>query len=58
MAVPAGKGRERNGVDRLPETYDMIPHNWIKECFELFGIVENVARFLEDSIMENRVDEL
>ena len=43
-------------MDRLPEAYDMIPHSWIKECFELFGIAENVARFLEDSMGSWRIE--
>ena len=63
MALPASKGCERmktnlhgNGVDRLPEAYDMIPHSSIKGCFELFGITENVARFLEDSMRSWRIE--
>ena len=28
------------------ELYDMIPHSWISECLELFGVFENTKKFL------------
>ena len=24
------------------KTYDMVPHSWIMECFNLFGVAENM----------------
>ena len=27
------------------KTYDMVPHSWICECLELFGVAENVRTF-------------
>ena len=32
------------------KTYDMIPHNWISECLELFGVAENTKKFLVNSM--------
>ena len=28
------------------KAYDMVPHNWIRECLEMFGIALNVREFL------------
>ena len=28
------------------KAYDMVPHSWIKECLDLFGVVENIKRIL------------
>ena len=27
------------------KAYDMVPHSWIVECMEVFGIAENVKEF-------------
>jgi len=32
------------------KTYDMIPHSWIEECLELFGIADNTKLFLINSM--------
>ena len=32
------------------KAYDMVPHSWINECLELFGIAENVIKFMSDSM--------
>ena len=24
------------------KSYDMVPHSWIKECLELFGVAEDI----------------
>ena len=32
------------------KAYDFVPHSWIKECMEMFGIAENVRTFLEKSM--------
>ena len=32
------------------KAYDMVPHSWIVECLEMFGIAENVKKFLIDSM--------
>ena len=34
-----------------------MPHSWIVECLEMFGIAENVKKFLIDS-MKTRKTEL
>ena len=32
------------------EAYDMVPHSWISECLEMFGIANNVQDFLNNSM--------
>ena len=32
------------------KAYDMVPHSWIIECLELFGIAVNVIKFMSDSM--------
>ena len=32
------------------KVYDSVPHSWINEGMELFGIAENMRNFLENSI--------
>ena len=32
------------------KAYDMIPHSWIIEGLEMFGIAENVKKFIIDKI--------
>ena len=32
------------------KAYDMVPHSWISECLEIFGIANNVQDFLNNSI--------
>ena len=32
------------------KVYDFVPHSWINECMELFGIAENVRNVLEKSM--------
>ena len=32
------------------KAYDFVPHSWIKECIEMFGIAENVRKFLEKNM--------
>ena len=34
------------------KTYDMIPHSWITECLEMFGIAKNVERFISHSMSQ------
>ncbi len=29
------------------KAYDFVPHSWISECMEIFGIAENVRNFLQ-----------
>ena len=31
------------------KAYDMVPHSWIEECLEMFGIAVNVKQFLLSS---------
>ena len=32
------------------KAYDFVPHSWINECMELFGIADDVRNFLEKSM--------
>ena len=32
------------------QAYDMVPHSWISECLEMFGIANNVQDFLNNSM--------
>ena len=32
------------------KAYDFVPHSWIIECLDMFGIADNVRRFLEKSM--------
>ena len=32
------------------KAYDFVPHNWINECMEMFGIAENVRNLLKKSM--------
>ena len=34
------------------KTYDFLPHSWIGECMELFGIVNNVRNVLQKSMIQ------
>ena len=35
--------------------YDMVPHFWIKECLDLFGLAQNIKNLLVNSIEKWRV---
>ena len=37
------------------KAYDPVPHSWIRECMEMFGIAENVRNLLERSIKQWKV---
>ena len=39
------------------KAYDMVPHSWIVECLEIFGIANNFREFLKD-IMQSWGTEL
>ena len=30
--------------------YDMVPHSWITECLDLFGVTENINSLLVNSM--------
>ena len=32
------------------KAYDMVPHSWIRECLDMFGIAENVKQFISVSM--------
>ena len=53
MVLRDGKRRRTNlamaWVD-YRKAYDMVPHSWIVECIEIFGIAENVKAFLTGSM--------
>ena len=35
------------------KAYDFVPHSWINECMEMFGIAENVRNLLENRVWSN-----
>ena len=37
------------------EAYDMVPHSWIMECLDLFGVAENVKSLLVNSMEKWKV---
>jgi len=37
------------------KAYDMVPHSWIKECLDLFGVAENIKTLLANSMEKWRV---
>ena len=37
------------------KAYDMVPHSWIVECLEIFGIATNVRQFLLRSMKSGRL---
>ena len=38
------------------KVYDMIPHSWISECLELFGVAENTKKFLVNSMNKWKIE--
>ena len=38
------------------KAYDMVPHSWIIECLQLFGIAENVQNFLTNTMKTWRTE--
>jgi hypothetical protein len=34
------------------KAYDFVPHSWVNECMEIFGIAENVRDFLQRSMKQ------
>ena len=37
------------------KAYDMVPHSWIKECLDLFGVPENIKSLLVNSMEKWKV---
>ena len=37
------------------KAYDMVPHLWIKECLELFGVAENIKTLLVNNMEKWKV---
>ena len=37
------------------KAYDMVPHLWITECFDLFGVAENIKGLLVNSMEKSKV---
>ena len=37
------------------KTYDMVPHSWITECLDLFGVAENIKSLLMNSMEKWKV---
>ena len=38
------------------KAYDMILHSGITECLKMFGIAENVERFISHSVSEGKTE--
>ena len=38
------------------KAYDMIPHCWILECLDIFGIAGTVKQFVMDSMLKWKVE--
>ena len=38
------------------KAYDMIPHSWILECLDIFGVARNVKQFITDSMSKWKVE--
>ena len=38
------------------KAYDMIPHSWLEECLEIFGIADNVKKLLSNSMKTWRTE--
>ena len=36
-------------------TYDIVPHSWIKKCLDLFGVAENTKSSLVNSMEKRKV---
>ena len=34
------------------KAYDFVPHSWISECMEMFGIAGDVREFLQRSMVQ------
>lgn len=59
MILKEVKRRKRNlfvGWIDYKKAYDMIPHSWISECLELFGINDQIRRLIEESMKSWRVE--
>ena len=37
------------------KAYNMLPHSWIKECLDLFGVAKNIKTLLVNSMEKWRV---
>ena len=37
------------------KAYDLVPHSWVIECMEMFGIAENLRTFLQKSMQQWRL---
>ena len=52
-AIKEVKSRNKNlamaWID-YKKAYDMVPHSWIIECLDLFGVAENTKSLLANSI--------
>ena len=37
------------------KAYDMVPHSWVIECLDLFGVAENIKSLLVNSMEKRKV---
>ena len=51
--IKEGKSRNKNlamaWID-YKKAFDMVPHSWIIECLDLFGVAENIKSLLVNSM--------
>ena len=40
------------------KAYDMIPHSWVRECLDLFGVAENIKSLLANSMFVSELGEV
>ena len=37
------------------KAYDLVPHSWVNDCMEMFGIAENLRTFLQKGMQQWRL---
>jgi len=59
MILKEVKRRKRNlfvGWIDYKKAFDMVPHTWISECLNMFGINQQICNLIEESIKSWRVE--
>ena len=57
-AIKEVKSRNKNlamAWINYKKAYDMVPHSWIIECLDLFGVAENIKSLLVNSMEKRKV---
>ena len=53
--VVIGEVKSKKKIIDYKKSYDVVPHSWIKECLELFGVPKNIETLLVNSMEKWRV---